>query len=196
LTAIWQRGSAHRPEPRTRGSASWTGPESRSWWLTRSPQPPIARPGGSQARRGERARSPADHKRWQRRWAVGVTGHRTSSTARPEPADWPARLPTISAARRALSLTFCQLTVMAVPCLRSCSRIGGRPSRRASLMNLRLDTQVCRGGRPGGRRRTRRPAQVVVGRGGRKDLPGPGSMARTRCGHVCVIPPGPDEAAQ
>jgi hypothetical protein len=101
-----------------------------------------------------------------------------------------------TARRRALSLTFCQLTVMAVPCLRSCSRIGGRPSRRASLMNLRLDTQVCRGGRPGGRRRTRRPAQVVVGRGGRKDLPGPGSMARTRCGHVCVIAPGPDEAAQ
>jgi hypothetical protein len=52
LAAVWQRGSAHRPGPRTRGSASWAGREARSSWLTGSPRPLIARWSDSQARRG------------------------------------------------------------------------------------------------------------------------------------------------
>ena len=102
FAAVWQRGSAHRPEPGTRGSASWTGRESRSSWLTGSPQPLIARSSNSRARRGECARPSADQKRWQRRWAAGVTGRRTSSTARREPAVWATRLPRTAPARRAV----------------------------------------------------------------------------------------------
>jgi hypothetical protein len=105
LAAAWQRGPARRPEPGTRGSASWTGREARSWWLTGSPQPLTARRSGSQARRGECARSPADPKRWQGRRAAGVTGCRTSSPARREPAVWATRLPSRSVAVCAFSLT-------------------------------------------------------------------------------------------
>jgi hypothetical protein len=56
-----------------------------------------ARWSDSQARRGECARSPADPKRWQGRWAAGVTGRRTFSLARREPAVWATRLPRIAA---------------------------------------------------------------------------------------------------
>jgi len=38
-----KRGSTHRPEPGTRGSASWAGREARSSWLTGSSRPLIAR---------------------------------------------------------------------------------------------------------------------------------------------------------
>jgi hypothetical protein len=96
----WRRsddaGSAHRPEPGTRGSAAWTGREAWSSWLNGSPQPLIARSSDSRARRGGCARSSADQKRWQRRWAAGVTGRRTSTSARREPAVWATRLPHIA----------------------------------------------------------------------------------------------------
>ena len=61
-----------------------------------------ARWSDGQARRGECAPSPADPKRWQGRWAAGVTGRRTSSLARREPAVWATRLPRIAAAVCAL----------------------------------------------------------------------------------------------
>jgi hypothetical protein len=68
LAAAWQRGPARRPEPGTRGSASWTGREARSSRLTGPPQPLTARWSDSQARRGGCPRSPAEPKRWQGRW--------------------------------------------------------------------------------------------------------------------------------
>jgi hypothetical protein len=96
----WRSGNAGLRIDLSRGrGAAPVGPDvkpgPRADRIAATTDRPVERQPG---RRGECARSSADPKRWQGRWAAGVTGRRTSSSARREPAFWATRLPRIAAA--------------------------------------------------------------------------------------------------